>query len=563
MTNDPTTPHDVLIIGGGPAGLSGAMTLARARRSVLVVDSGAPRNAPAHGVHGYLGREGIAPAELAALGREELASYGGEVVVGEVAAAERDPDGLFHVTLTNGDVHRARRLLLATGLVDQLPELPGLASRWGREVVHCPYCHGWEARDRAIGILGLGLLQIEGLAAHQALLWRQWSADITLFSHDLEISEDDRRKLTARGVRLVEGRISELVVEDDRLTGVALEDGRTVPVEYVVAGARLDPRPELLGLLESLAVELADFDMHGVVVARHVKVDAMGKTSADGVWAAGNLVDPTAQVIISAGMGLRAGAAMNMDLVNADIAAALEPSDGHGHGHQHSHGHTNNPPTEGPDPVTNPSGFWDARYGEKDRIWSGRPNQALVAEASDLHPGRALDLGAGEGADAIWLAERGWQVTAVDVSQVALDRGAVEAEHAGVAALIEWQRHDLTKTFPAGEYDLVTAQYLHAPAPAFPRREILARAAAAVAPGGVLLVVGHATFPAWLENPPNLVLPLATEVLAELALPDDAWEVLRAEEFERDAPGPDGQPGTRADNTVMLRRRVEQAASRV
>jgi SAM-dependent methyltransferase len=181
---------------------------------------------------------------------------------------------------------------------------------------------------------------------------------------------------------------------------------------------------------------------------------------------------------------------------------------------------------------------------------------ALVAEASDLPPGRALDLGAGEGADAVWLAHRGWRVTAVDVSQVALDRGAAEAELEGVAERIQWQRHNLVETFPDGQYDLVSAQYFHAPSADFPRREILARSAAAVAPGGVLLIVGHATFPAWLENPPNLVLPLAAEVVADLALPGSEWELLRAEEFERDAPGPDGQPGTRSDNTVLLRRRV-------
>ncbi|MBX7267078.1 NAD(P)/FAD-dependent oxidoreductase [Micromonospora sp. Llam7] len=170
--------YDVVVVGGGAAGLAGAVALARARRTVLVVDAGQPRNAPAAGVHNYLGREGTPPAELVAAGRDEVAGYGGQIVAGRVDAVARDGTG-FVVTVDGGRAVRARRLLVTTGLVDELPEVPGLTERWGRDVLHCPYCHGWEARDRRIGVLATG-----PLAAHQAQLWRQWSPHVRLLLHD-------------------------------------------------------------------------------------------------------------------------------------------------------------------------------------------------------------------------------------------------------------------------------------------------------------------------------------------------------------------------------------------
>src|SRR5918995_2490654 len=159
--------YDVVVVGGGAAGLSGALMLARSRRSVVVVDAGAPRNAPAAGVHGLLAREGMPPGELFERGRAEVRSYGGSVVEGEVVSAERDGDG-FTVGLADRRTVRARRLLVTTGLVDELPDVPGLRERWGRDVLHCPYCHGWEARDQAIGVLACG-----PIAGHPALLFRQ------------------------------------------------------------------------------------------------------------------------------------------------------------------------------------------------------------------------------------------------------------------------------------------------------------------------------------------------------------------------------------------------------
>ncbi|WP_031091667.1 SAM-dependent methyltransferase [Streptomyces sp. NRRL S-15] len=197
--------------------------------------------------------------------------------------------------------------------------------------------------------------------------------------------------------------------------------------------------------------------------------------------------------------------------------------------------------------------MWDDRYRESDRIWSGNPNVVLVREVEGLTPGRALDLGCGEGADAVWLARFGWKVTATDISRVALERAAVHAADAGVADRTDWQWHDLGASFPEGEYDLVSAQFLHSMGN-LPREEILRRAAAAVAPGGVLLVVGHAGFPSWEHDHPDVELPTTDEVLASLELPEGEWEVLLSEEHERVQNDPEGNPTTRTDNALKVRR---------
>ncbi|MEV0574499.1 MULTISPECIES: SAM-dependent methyltransferase [unclassified Streptomyces] len=197
--------------------------------------------------------------------------------------------------------------------------------------------------------------------------------------------------------------------------------------------------------------------------------------------------------------------------------------------------------------------LWDERYRESHRIWSGNPNTMLVREVEGLKPGRALDLGCGEGADAVWLARWGWQVTATDISRVALARAAEHGAEADVADRIDWQFHDLGVSFPEGEYDLVSAQFLHSMGD-LPREEILRRAAAAVAPGGVLLIVGHAGFPAWEHDHADMELPTTDEVLASLRLPEGEWEVLLSAEHERVQNDPDGNPTTRTDNALKVRR---------
>ncbi|MCM3921733.1 methyltransferase domain-containing protein [Frankia sp. AiPs1] len=206
--------------------------------------------------------------------------------------------------------------------------------------------------------------------------------------------------------------------------------------------------------------------------------------------------------------------------------------------------------------------FWDARYAGAPQIWSGEPNVALVRLAGGLAPGRALDLGCGEGGDAVWLAQRGWQVTGVDVSEVALGRAAALAVAAGVDGRVVWRRLDLGVEFPVGVFELVSAQFLHSEVE-LPRVRILRAAASAVVVGGTLLVAGHAMGPAGHggagadhadHGHPEVELPSAAEVLASLELAEGGWEVVACEEFERSARWPDGSVGMRRDNVVAVRR---------
>ncbi|MFF2780499.1 NAD(P)/FAD-dependent oxidoreductase [Streptomyces sp. NPDC058052] len=307
--------YEAVVIGGGAAGLSAALILGRSRRRTLVVDAGAPRNAPSAHLQGYLSRDGMSPAEFLAVGRSELDAYGVEVRPGEVTAVARDGDG-FALTLADGTALTARRLVVATGLVDELPEIEGLAERWGRDVLHCPYCHGWEVRDRPFGVLAH-----PAMPAHQALMVSHWSPDVTLFLNGVELGGQDARLLAAAGVRTVPGTVEGIAVEDDRVTGVRLAGGVTVGCEVVFAAAtRLVTRD---GVLRQLGAELYETPF-----GSFVKVDETGRTSVPGVWAAGNVTGPTEQVVNAAGAGYRAGTALHGDLLMGDLAARAARADG-------------------------------------------------------------------------------------------------------------------------------------------------------------------------------------------------------------------------------------------
>ncbi|MCA1598028.1 MAG: methyltransferase domain-containing protein [Chloroflexi bacterium] len=197
--------------------------------------------------------------------------------------------------------------------------------------------------------------------------------------------------------------------------------------------------------------------------------------------------------------------------------------------------------------------FWEEHYRAHERVWSGGANSVLVDVAESLPPGAALDLGCGEGGDAIWLAERGWRVTAVDVSATALSRAAAHAAAAGVEARIDFQQHDLAQTFPAGAFDLVSAQYLQSPVE-FPRDRVLQAAAGAVAPGGLLLVVAHASVPPWSWADPDTRFPTPEEALAALHLRPRQWRIDRLGAPERQATGPNGESATVADTIIAVRR---------
>jgi len=312
MTFQLSDSYDVAVIGGGAAGLNGALMLARSRRSVVVIDAGSPRNAPADGVHGLLARDGMPPAELVRRGREEVRGYGGHVVSGEVDAVTREGDR-FVVALADGRAVRVRRVLVTTGLVDELPDVPGLRERWGRDVVHCPYCHGWEVRDQAIGVLATG-----PMAVHQALLFRQLSADVTVFSHTHPPTAEQAEQLAARGVDVVAGEVAALEIAGDRIVGVRLADGRAVAREVVVVASRMVARAGFLATLGLRPVE------HPSGMGEHVPADALGRTDVPGVWVAGNVTDLSAQVGASAAAGATAGAQINADLIAEETRLAVD-----------------------------------------------------------------------------------------------------------------------------------------------------------------------------------------------------------------------------------------------
>ncbi len=302
-STDPSPLYDVIVVGGGAAGLSAALVLGRARRRVAVIDAGHPRNAPAAHMQGFLSRDGMPPAELLAVGRREVAGYGVEVVDDRVVSATPD----LEVVVASGRTLRARRVLVATGVTDHLPDIPGVRERWGKDLLHCPYCHGWEVRDQPLGVLGT----LPGSVEH-ALLVRQWSDDVVFFEHTYRLDHDERRQLAARGITVEAGAVTRLVIAD-ALSGVEI-DG-----ERIVARAAVFVRPGNVPHDDGLAASLAyDTDGAGFAVA-----DATGRTTNPLVWAAGNAVDPRAQVITSAGAGSAAAIAINADLVREDVDIAL------------------------------------------------------------------------------------------------------------------------------------------------------------------------------------------------------------------------------------------------
>lgn len=307
------TKYDVAVIGGGAAGLSAALTLGRSRRSVIVIDAGQPRNAPAAGVHGLFGLEGINPIRLLAQGRAQAEEYGAVIedgTVDEVTGRAGD----FRLALSDRTPISARRVLVASGVADGLPDIPGLADRWGRDVLHCPYCHGWEVRDRAIAVLATGPMSV-----HQALLFRQLSDDVTYFRHDTAGPDgDDADKLAARGITVVDGLVAGIEVTDDRLSGVRLGDGTVIARQAVVVGTAPVARA---GFLAGVGLHPA---AHPSGVGEHIPADPVtGRTAVDGIWVAGNATDLLAQVGAAAAAGAMAAAQINTDLIADETEEAV------------------------------------------------------------------------------------------------------------------------------------------------------------------------------------------------------------------------------------------------
>lgn len=527
--------HDVVIVGAGPAGLSAALMLGRARRRTLVVDAEAPRNRFAEHMHAVVGFDGSSPADLRHRGRTEAEAYGVAFRAGRIEAAREvsgaADDGL-ELTLADGARLTTRALVAATGASDRLPAIPGLVERWGRTVLHCPYCDGWEVRDRRIGVLATSPLSL-----HQIELLRQWSPEVVAFTAAIgDLDVDVRERLRARGIRLVPSPVVEIVGREgasgdpSAIGAVVTADGARIEVDAVFTGGVLEPHD---GFLAGLDLVRADGP-----VGSFIAVDAAGSTSHPLVWAAGNVVTPMGNVPLSMGAGSMAGAAANGALVARDAAAAVNRRRGH-------------------------AADWEARYAETDRVWSGRVNPSTSDVIAELEasgtalPGTALDLGCGEGGDALWLAGRGWTVTGIDLSATAITR----ARHAARAARLD------AATFVAGEiddtdlgtFDLVTASFLHSWDPEFSRIRLLRSALRHVAPGGRLLSVSHVGSAASGDGGHHPPFATPAEEREALGLDPAEWDVELEEVRDRAASAPDGDPDTaprhHADGILLLRRR--------
>lgn len=518
-------PWDTIIIGGVVAGLSAALMLGRARRRVLVIDAGRPRNRFAAHMHALLGHEGIDPAELLRIGRADASAFGVEFMDVSVTRVDGGPgepsSGDLTVTTDDGTSYSTRSLIVATGITDRLPEIPGLAERWGTSVLHCPYCHGWEVRDRRLGVLATS-----PMALHQVQLLRQWSDDVVLFAGLIQpLDAPTRTRLGARGIRIVDQAVVEVLGAGDTLTGVRLEDGTVVDLDAIFTGGTPEPHDRML---EPLTLDRSDGSMGNVIA-----VDAVGLTSDPRVWAVGNVVNPGANVPLAMGTGSFAGAAVNAALVTREFDAAVA---------------THRTPQA-------PIDFWEQRYAGAERVWSGRVNATLAAIAGGLEPGRALDLGCGEGGDVIWLAENGWHATGVDLSPTAIDRARTAASARGLTEQTTFVASDLSTYTDTVDYDLVTASFLQSPVE-LPREQILRAATEFVAPGGRLLIVGHAAAPAWAppEHMHDVVFPTPDGDLAALQLDPTKWQTLVCEVRERAAAGPDGSHAVLLDSVVLVQR---------
>lgn len=294
--------HDVLIVGGSFAGLSAALYLGRARRSVLVVDGGLPRNRFSSHAHGLFGHDGAPPTDILATARAQVAAYPTVARMEGVVEKVTGSKGDFEATLADGSVVRATRLLLAYGVSDPLPQLSGVAERWGRSVLHCPYCHGYEFADRPLGVINPS-----PMAAHHAMLIAEWGPT-TLFLHgQAPPAGPEIEELRRRGVTVEHTPVRALIGEGTSLSALELTDGRSVPLEALYLGIRVQHNSDL-ALRLGCAVE--DGMMGDIVV-----VDPLQATNVPGIWAAGDITRGMHSATGASADGMVAGTAIHRDLV--------------------------------------------------------------------------------------------------------------------------------------------------------------------------------------------------------------------------------------------------------
>lgn len=304
---DPTMPHDAIIIGGSYAGLNAAMQLARARRRVLVIDDNRPRNRFAARAHGVMGRDGMPGSEIAAEARAQVAAYPTAAFRrGEVVDARSGACG-FEVDLADGSRVAGRRLLLAHGVQDVLPDLPGVQERWGRTVLHCPYCHGYEIGGGPIGVLGAGPMSV-----HQAIMVAEWGQVVLFLDGKLEPDSDQRRTLEKRGVTVEPTPVTALEGQGSGLDGARLADGRLIPLKAVFVGPRLRLNG---GLAQTMGCEIEE-----TPIGEIIRTDDMKQTTVPGVFAAGDAARMMSNVTLAAADGVMAGIGLHRSLIEEDVA---------------------------------------------------------------------------------------------------------------------------------------------------------------------------------------------------------------------------------------------------
>lgn len=294
--------YDVIIVGGSFAGLSAAMQLARARRRIVLIDGGQPRNRFAAHSHGFLGQDGKAPHDIVQQAREQLAQYPSVRFVDGDAVNAGGESGRFEVLMADGQPLRAKRLILATGLRDELPGVPGLQERWGQTVLHCPYCHGYETADRPLGVMAA-----HPMSAHQAVLLPDWGPTTYFTQGQFEPDAEQAALMAKRGVRIERSPIVELMGASPRLDAVKLADGRRLAIHALFVASKTH-------MASPLAMQLGCAFNDGPL-GPIIGVDDLRQTSVPGVFAAGDAAIPMSNATLASASGVMAGVCAHRSLV--------------------------------------------------------------------------------------------------------------------------------------------------------------------------------------------------------------------------------------------------------